>query len=507
MTTSAMEFGQETINVVLNETGQFARFNAAGTALVGADGAVGVQHATKSPPLIGYSGSVTRGELQNIPNASNGLQVIGYDTNNDVAFTVGSYGGGDGNFLEINSASSASPTNSTGRSVPASWNYIRQCIVFKGKLYLFGATGGLVTVWNTTPTYGSGTTYTWTPVFQASTGANNTLGGGARVSSDGNWLYYGEYGDPTNGPTLWRTNDGTTWTAIWGRGAIATLGFSWPNASIKPRHIHCINFDPYSDIGGTGIGDLWMTCGDGGVRPLIARSTDGGFTFVEMVDAVDNSAAFQAVEISFSPNYVWFASDQEYISVAVYDRVSGTIRNAAANTLSQVPVLGGGNRSGGNLFTDGAFTSGSKTVTSSSAAFTANDKGRYIAGELTARQLTHIAAVISATEITMSNNATGTGTNKTFTISEDVYDPYGYMGIVDPQTEIFYSFSQPQIGGSFGLRHGLMTLTGVGGQLRPYCFIPPIDLSATTWPMYICGNWLYFARWRVPLANRYTAEE
>lgn len=38
MTTSAMEFGQETINVVLNETGQFARFNAAGTALVVQEG-------------------------------------------------------------------------------------------------------------------------------------------------------------------------------------------------------------------------------------------------------------------------------------------------------------------------------------------------------------------------------------------------------------------------------------------------------------------------------------
>lgn len=73
------------------------------------------------------------------------------------------------------------------------------------------------------------------------------------------------------------------------------------------------------------------------------------------------------------------------------------------------------------LFTDGSTTSGSATLTSASAGFTTGDVGRVLSGTNIPYGTT-VLAYISGTQVTMSANASGTGTNQTFTIVR----PAGY---------------------------------------------------------------------------------
>lgn len=457
---------------------------------------------TNSPAFVG-AGSALRNTVQLIPQAFNGLQVVGYDATADVIFTAGSYGGGNGNFVEISSASSDTPVAGTPRSLPATWTYAKQCIVFKGNLYLFGATGGLVTVWKTTPTYGSGANYIWSQVFQASTGSNNVIGSGASVSLDGKWLYFGEYGDAVGGPTLWKTGDGATWSAVWGRGA---PGFTWPDARRQPRHIHAVAFDPYSDTAGNGMGDMWMTLGDGGVIPQIAKSLDGGVTFVGAIDPIGSNSMYQSVAISFTKNYIYFAADQNYHSVWVYDRAAKKLISGSQSYHGFVPPPLSGARAGGSTFADGVFTSGSAIVTSATAGFTANDVGRYLTGMygVTPMQGAFIASVQSGTQATLNVNALSTASAQWFQMANDSYDSQAYMSIVDPVTGIFYCISQPQFSnGTTAVRHGILTSGFVGAPLEPYIHMPPNGLAGIVSMAVIAGNFLYWSRWRIPLSGRW----
>jgi hypothetical protein len=87
---------------------------------------------------------------------------------------------------------------------------------------------------------------------------------------------------------------------------------------------------------------------------------------------------------------------------------------------------------GGVSFSDGQTTSGSATFTSASANFTSADVGRRISGPNIPSSTT-IAGFVNSTTVTLSSEATGTGTGLSFTIVRPPacaqQDPTGVPGV------------------------------------------------------------------------------
>jgi hypothetical protein len=178
-------------------------------------------------------------------------------------------------------------------------------------------------------------------------------------------LIVSDYGpDPTGGPSMWRTTDGTTFTQV--LGPIAAT-----------RHIHAVWADPYRQ------GHWWMTCGDGTGHQFY-RSTDYGVTWTRLTtgaNGVDLTASpWQAVQISADADALYFASDsQQYtvmkmrrsdIDAGIYRPILAPVDHRRLQLPNARPARG--------PFTDGVTTAGSKNFTSATANFTADDVGRYV---------------------------------------------------------------------------------------------------------------------------------
>ena len=123
------------------------------------------------------------------------------------------------------------------------------------------------------------------------------------------------------GPRLRRSADGVTWETAWGREPTV-------------KHIHCVAEDPYNP------GHVYMTVGDGDTTASVLRSTNHGAagSWSTIISAADN--AWQSVQISFSPDWVWLASDRIGRTVAVFDRDDLTPYSAALNDPYQMAVPG-----------------------------------------------------------------------------------------------------------------------------------------------------------------------
>lgn len=177
-------------------------------------------------------------------------------------------------------------TSSFDKGLPNGVTSVNKVVRFRSKLYLAGrdAATRLVGVYSATPTPG--------PAPLRWSGPTITIRRPATVlqtdfSSDGRFLYLGEYGDPKPGPVLYRSHDGIHWTRVFG-------------PAIGIRHIHAVMGDPYRP------GNVWMTVGDG-VDRSIWRSTRYGAPGSWHV--VVGSADWQSAQISFDRRRVYFAAD------------------------------------------------------------------------------------------------------------------------------------------------------------------------------------------------------
>lgn len=79
-------------------------------------------------------------------------------------------------------------------------------------------------------------------------------------------------------------------------------------------------------------------------------------------------------------------------------------------------------------YTDGVTTSGSPTLTSATAAFTSADVGKTISGTNLPLPAAKITAVTNSTTVTLSQNATGTGSGLLFNVGRHVINR-GYNGM------------------------------------------------------------------------------
>jgi hypothetical protein len=138
------------------------------------------------------------------------------------------------------------------------------------------------------------------------------------MSADANYIYVAEYGDPTGGPTLYRSGDGTTWTSI----------YTEVGQSPAQRHIHAVAADPFNT------GHVWMTLGDANAQREILRSVDNGNTWT----VVTGASAWQGVQISFAERWVYIAGDSSRGHLIVVDRETNTPYFASCGLVSNISV-------------------------------------------------------------------------------------------------------------------------------------------------------------------------
>lgn len=336
------------------------------------------------------------------------------------------------------------------------------------------------------------TTIAWSNVLNLGTHAD-IIGTGLTCSSwatGPNYIYAAEYsgsgqaetpagGGPDAGTHIYRSADGTTWTAVLSLATLAGGGV---------RHCHAVEPDPYNP------GHVYATFGDANSSVKVMRSTDYGDTWTTVVDGPTHSS-FQAVQISFSPKYVWFAGDNVSLAglpVWVLDRATLTPKWACMNRPNAVAVP---SSLPARKITDASFTASSTQVTSATAAFTSADVGRFIYGNQQFKDGTYIQTVTNSTTVQMSTTSGNTIASQSLVIGGDEFYPAAYYGCVDPASERFYCVAMdPSQGGTVA---GLFMLDRPGGALR---LLRRLHFGADN-PMYVKNGYLYFSMYRIPLAN------
>ena len=273
-------------------------------------------------------------------HASSTYQFAGADETDGVVWVVDTTGG----ILRQGSTSDAWATTagvtwSGNKTLPTSPNAVlytavTKLIRFGAHVYLLGkdSVTNLYGIYRSDPKAGS-TAFVWSaPLHQFLSTAATALY--TVFSSGGGYLWLGEYGDPTGGPTVWRSSDGTTWTQIY-----TEVGQGTPQ-----RHMHAIAHDPYSP------GTVWMTLGDANAGREIMKSTNYGTTWA----VFEANAAWQAVQISFSATHIYFGGDSARGHLFVVDRETGTKRWACAG-LAKNQAVPGAAASTDTFYTNGYF--------------------------------------------------------------------------------------------------------------------------------------------------------
>jgi hypothetical protein len=160
---------------------------------------------------------------------------------------------------------------------------------------------------------------------QAATSAKS----GKQLTHDDTFMYVGEYGDPPNGPNLYRSADGVTWTTVFSKAdQIALIGRT-------ARHIHGVAVDPYN------AGHVYFTTGDFGKTTGAAlwRSTQAGDPGTWHV--VLPTGLYQSSQISFDAHRIWLACDNHRDTAVVLDRATLTPAPASPTHHYDIPVPGG----------------------------------------------------------------------------------------------------------------------------------------------------------------------
>lgn len=375
-------------------------------------------------------------------------------------------------------------TFSSARTLPTgvTAGNVSSIVEFGGQVYLEATDGTSFGVWRA-PQVAQGADWAgWSAKLislPAGSGALSHVSLTRSCWGTGDVLLLATYGDPSGGPKLYRSTDGTTWNQVWSRTGI--------------RHIHHVEADPYAP------GHIVMTLGDGISDPIM-HSTDYGTTWTSL--AADSS--WQGVQISFTPTDIWIAADSLRSNVAVFDRATLTPRRGSSNFIGNIaPPLSAGRRA--RSITDLATTAGTTTVTSATAAWTADDKGRYISAEGLLPPGTFITAVNSATSVTVNRTAIGSasgslGTPTTY-ISGDTYFANAFFGLVDPATGIWYQIASDS--SAAGQVYGVFYMAHKGGRLEI------LDAGGPNYPIaraaIIHGGYLWVGSNRYKLLSQLAA--
>lgn len=243
----------------------------------------GIEELGRAAGVPYASGSISAQSASIANHATSSYNFIGCDATDDRVFVNDVTGG----VLRQSADHGSTWSNAKGWPTNVTYANVRKILRFKTKLYLLAkdTSDSIWKVWSCDPAAGN-TAFTWSSPLHALTDANSLTFFPA-FSTDGTYIYVGEYGDPGAGPAAWRTADGSTWDVMYG-----------PDATL--RHIHAIAPDPYN------AGHVYMTCGDGTAK-TIQRSTDSGANWSVVVA----SSAWQAVQISFTERHVFFAGDSQ----------------------------------------------------------------------------------------------------------------------------------------------------------------------------------------------------
>jgi hypothetical protein len=266
-----------------------------------------------------------------------------------------------------------------------------------------------------------GGSYSWSgPILTLTSGS---LGYGYTITGTANALLVAEYGDPTGGPTLWRSTNGTSFTS-----ALTLSG---------ARHIHCVAADPYNP------GQVWLSFGDN-VDNCYAFSSDHGATWTQL--PIDRT--WQGTQITFTPDWVHVAPDPGVDTSSMYliDRKTQTIRVGTYGHHQDLRLRNPG------VYTRGTTTNASTTFTDSDGPFTTDDVGRHIVG-VGIPNGTTIAAYVSKTNVTLSAAATASATITYLIDRQERPLVTAFHGAVDPATGIYYGVANSD-SGSVGAGYG-----------------------------------------------------
>jgi len=172
------------------------------------------------------------------------------------------------------------------------------------------------------------TPFVWTDsglVTQAPTSAKS----GTQLSHDGTYLYVGEYGDPPNGPNIYRSGDGATWqTVISGADQLALIGRTC-------RHVHAVAPDPFN------AGHVYVTTGDFGIGTGAALWRSTSYGDPGSWEVVLPTGTWQSSQISFDADLIWLAADNHVQTALVLQRDSSDVSPASPTHQSDIPVPGG----------------------------------------------------------------------------------------------------------------------------------------------------------------------
>jgi hypothetical protein len=162
-------------------------------------------------------------------------------------------------------------------------------------------------------------------VTQVATSAKS----GTQLTHDGTYLYVGEYGDPPNGPNIYRSADGATWETVFSASdQLALIGRTC-------RHVHAIAPDPFAP------GHVYVTTGDFGIATGAALWRSTSYGDPGTWEVVLPTGTWQSSQISFDADLIWLAADNHVQTALVLQRDSSDVSAASPTHHYDIPVPGG----------------------------------------------------------------------------------------------------------------------------------------------------------------------
>jgi hypothetical protein len=162
-------------------------------------------------------------------------------------------------------------------------------------------------------------------VTQVATSAKS----GTQLSHDAAYLYVGEYGDPPNGPNIYRSADGATWQTVFSAAdQMALIGRTC-------RHVHAVAPDPFAP------GHVYVTTGDFGIDTGAALWRSMSYGDPGTWEVVLPTGTWQSSQISFDAERIWLAADNHVQTALVLERDSSDARPASPTHHYDIEVPGG----------------------------------------------------------------------------------------------------------------------------------------------------------------------
>lgn len=434
-----------------------------------------------APPRLRAKGFTTTGPFY--PTAPGANIVRGIDETDDRLFAINS-----SNQLVMSTDRGATWGTSKGLPTNVSGATVSRVYRWGAYLYLIGfdTVASTVNVYRALPAPVLNDAFTWSASLLTLT-AGSTTSFAKQIGASATAMVVADYGpDPTGGPSMWRTTDGTTWTKV--LGPIAAT-----------RHIHHVYADPYKT------NHWWMTCGDGTGHQYY-RSTDDGVTWSKLSTSSGSTAdltaaAWQAVQISADADALYFCGDSGYYTVLKMRRsdiAQGTYKPIISPSFHQQVYIPNGRPARGP-FADLVITSGSKTVTSATAAFTADDVGRFVGftasinpGGYPSPLRPYIQAVTNSTTATLSLQANSSASSVGFILGGETLYAGAFYGCVDTTTGIVYQLANDAT--SAGTRCGLFATLPDGRCLLLESWGPSYSAE-----VFIYQGYVYCGRMKRPL--------